>query len=267
MNYKQILSDNPWVLNIAYSTLAIIIGVLLYKLMLMLFFKKLDNTEYSGLLKGKKSNTYLRLIKSVSRYLFIIIILLVILRINGINITSVVTGVGVLGIVFGFAVQDALKDIIKGIDIITDSYYHVGDVIRVDKYTGKVLAIGIKTTRLQDVFENNIVSISNRNIEKVEILSHMINIDIPLPYDLKVSEAETAVKEITEEIKKLKKVENAEYRGINEFADSAVKYHIKVFCPPQDILQTRRDALTCIIKCLEDRNISIPFNQIDIHSK
>ena len=232
-----------------------------------LFVNKIETNQNYRLLKGKKSNTYFRLFRSINRYLFFMILLFIILRINGVNISSMVTGVGVLGIVFGFAIQDALKDIIKGFDIITDSYYHVGDIIRVDKYTGKVLAIGIKTTRLEDIYEKNIVSVSNRNIEKVEVLSHMMNIDIPLPYDLKVTDAEETVKEITKRIKEIKKVENAEYRGINEFGESSVKYHIKVYCPPQDILQTRRDALTCIIKCLEERDIHIPFNQIDVHQK
>ena len=178
-----------------------------------------------------------------------------------------VTGVGIIGIIFGFAIQDALKDIVKGIDIIADSYYRVGDIIRVDNYTGKVLAIGIKTTKLEDIYEKNIVSISNRNIEKVEVISHMINIDIPLPYDLKLSEATNVINYIVDNIKRIDKVENVEYRGVNSFADSSIKYQIKVYCNPIDKVQTRRDALTCILRCLEERGISIPFNQLDIHQK
>lgn len=268
MNYiYEFLSKNQWAVNAFYSIVVIIFALLIYNIFSKLFVNKIDTNNNYRLLKGKKTNTYFRLFRSINRYLFFMILIFVVLKINGVNITSMVTGVGVLGIVFGFAIQDALKDIIKGFDIITDSYYHVGDVIRVDKYTGKVLAIGIKTTRLEDIYEKSIVSISNRNIEKVEILSHMINIDIPLPYDLKVSEAEEAIKEITEKIKKIKSVENAQYHGINEFADSSVKYHIKVYCSPAKILQTRRDALTCIMKCLEERNIHIPFNQIDVHKK
>ena len=141
------------------------------------------------------------------------------LKINGVNITAMVAGAGIFGIIFGFTIQDALKDVIKGFDIIADSYYKVGDVIRVDKYTGVVLAIGIKTTKLEDIYEKNIVSISNRNIEKVEVLSHMINIDIPLPYELTLKDAEKTIKYIASEIKKIEKVENVEYRGVNDFAD------------------------------------------------
>ncbi|MBR2827768.1 MAG: mechanosensitive ion channel family protein, partial [Bacilli bacterium] len=231
-----------------------------------LLFSKIEKKNYK-IFRGNKSNTYLKLFKSISRYIFIIIMIFILLKINGVNITSMVTGVGVIGIIFGFTIQDALKDIIKGFDIITDSYYQVGDIVRIDKYTGKVLAIGIKTTKLEDIYEKNIISISNRNIEKVEIVSHMINIDIPLPYELKLEEAEKAIEKIIDKIKEIKTVEKVEYRGVNEFGDSCINYQIKVYSNPIDKVQTRRDSLTCILRNLEKMNITIPYQQIDIHQK
>lgn len=266
MNLKTLLVENPWVNKIFYSILTIIIAIMVYQLFSKLIFKNLGKKHYN-LFENKKYNTYIKLLKSINRYFFIIILIFVLLKINGINITSVVTGVGVAGIIFGFAIQDALKDIVNGFYIITDSYYHVGDVIKVDNYTGLVLSIGLKTTKLEDIYEKNIISVSNRNIEKVEVLSHMINIDIPLPYELKLCDAQNAIEYIAENIKKLDKVENVEYTGVNDFADSSIKYQIKVYCSPINKVQTRRDALTCILSCLEEKDIHIPFTQIDVHQK
>lgn len=266
MNYNQIIKENPWIINIFSSIITILIGILIYLIFSNLLFSKIEKKNYK-IFRGNKSNTYLKLFKSISRYVFIVIMIFILLKINGVNISSMVTGVGVIGIIFGFILQDALKDIIKGFDIITDSYYQVGDIIRIDKYTGKVLAIGIKTTKLEDIYEKNIISISNRNIEKVEILSHMINIDIPLPYELKLQEAEKAISIIKEELEAIKKVEKVEYRGVNEFSDSCIKYQIKVYCNPAEKIQVRRDSLTCILKNLEKMNINIPYQQIDIHQK
>ena len=256
----------PWLGNVLKSLLIIAIGIVAYSLISKIITSKLENSNYK-IFKNKKYKTYLKLVKSITRYIVIIVVLFSILKVYGVNIASLAAGVGLAGIIFGFAIQDALKDIIKGIDIISDSYYQVGDVIRVDNYTGKVLAIGIKTTKIEDIFEKNIVSISNRNIEKVEVLSHMININIPLPYELKLKEAEAAVKYITKEIEKIDKVESVEYRGINELADSCIRYQIKVYCPPIDKVQTRRDSLTTIVRCLEEKNIAVPYTQIDIHNK
>jgi len=264
MDKFEELLQATWMRNLLKSTIVLLTAILIYIILSNILFKKIENTK---IFKGQKTNTYLKLMKSILRYIFIIILLFILLKINGVNISSMLAGVGIFGIIFGFAIQDALKDVIKGIDIITDSYYQVGDVIRVNQYTGKVLAIGIKTTKIEDIFEKNIVSISNRNIEQVEVISHMINIDIPLPYDLKLKEAESTIKYIVNEIKKINKVENVEYRGINNLADSCIKYQIKVYTTPMNKVQIRRDALTCIVRCLEEKDIHIPFNQLDIHTK
>ena len=266
MNVREILAQNPWILKLAYSLLALVIGVIVYLLFTNLLLKRLEKRDRK-FLRGRRTDTYVKLFRSINRYLFFVILLLVILHINGVNITAMATGVGVMGIVFGFAIQDALKDIIKGIDIMADSYFHVGDVIRVGEYTGQVLSIGIKTTKLEDVFEKNIVSISNRNIEQVEVLSHMINIDVPLPYELQSAQAEKVMETILGSLSDMEKVEKAEYRGVNEFADSSVNYHVKVYCQPVDKVQVRRDALSCIQRCLEEADVHIPFKQLDIHQK
>ncbi len=264
MDIKDIIDKNPWIVNILYSLVIILVGILIYLVISKFIGSKLENNKY---LKGNKSKTYYKLFKSFVRYIFYIVIILLVLKVNGVNITSIVTGVGIFGIIFGFAIQDSLKDIIKGLDIISDSYFHVGDIIRVGNYTGKVLAIGIKTTRIEDIYEKNIVSISNSNIEKVEVLSHMINIDIPLPYELKLKDAESAIEYIIENIEKNDKVEKVEYTGVNKLDSSSINYQIKVYAQPINKVQTRRDALTCIVRCLEEKNIQVPYTQIDIHNK
>ena len=169
MNIDDLFKNYTWLDNVVHSLIAIIAAIVIYFVFTNLVIKKLESKGLK-VLNNKKTNTYVKLFKSLSRYIFIIILLFVLLKINGVDISSMVTGVGIFGIIFGFAIQDALKDIVKGFDIITDSYYNVGDVVRIDNYTGKVISIGIKTTKLEDIYEKNIVSISNRNIEKVEVL-------------------------------------------------------------------------------------------------
>ena len=263
MDFVELLNENIWVGRAFYSAVAIAAAIIIYEIITKLILSRISGRAFAE----KRYNTYIKLFRSITRYVFIITLIFVLLKINGVNITSIVTGVGVMGIIFGFAIQDSLKDIIKGLDILTDSYYHVGDVIKVDGYTGTVLAIGLKTTRLEDVYQKNIISISNRNIEKVEIVSHIINIDLPLPYELKSESAENAIGHIIEGIKKIEKIEAAEYCGVNDFADSSIKYRIRVCCAPADRLQTRRDVLTYILKRLEEYDIHIPYNQLDVHQK
>ncbi|MBQ9011565.1 MAG: mechanosensitive ion channel family protein [Bacilli bacterium] len=207
------------------------------------------------------------MLKNIGKYILIIIAVLTILHIFGIDVSSMIAGVGIISIIIGFAVQDALKDIIKGFDIISDNFYNVGDVIKYEGITGKVLNIGLKTTKVMDILSLNIVSISNRNIEKVEIVSNLINIDVPLPYEIEISKAETVLEEIVTKIKQQKEVENCEYRGVSDLDESAIKYQIKVYCSPVQKPQIKRDALRTVLLVLSEHKISVPYNQLDIHQK
>ncbi|MBR3161724.1 MAG: mechanosensitive ion channel family protein [Bacilli bacterium] len=266
MVYIKDIFNSPLIIKILSSIIVGLIGLIVY----LVFSNILSSKVSQGKIKifsTKRGKTYLKMVKNITKYGLVVIIILIILHIFGIDITSMIASVGVISIIIGFAVQDALKDIIKGFDIISDNYYRVGDVIKFGDITGKVLTIGLKTTKIQDITSLNIVSISNRNIEQVEIVSNLINIDIPLPYELKIEEAEKAIHDIINNLKKEKEIENVEYRGVNDLAESCIKYQIKVYCNPVKKIQIRRDCLRCIIIILDKHNISIPYNQLDIHKK
>ncbi len=246
------------------SIVVIILSFLLYRFVSYFFS---DKNKGLKLFTSNRSKTYLRLIRSVVRYLFIMITILILLQINGINVSSMLAGVGIAGVIFGFAIQDVLKDITKGFDIISDQYFQVGDVIKYKGMEGKVLAIGLKCTKVKDIKTFNVVSISNRNIEEVEIVANFIDVFIPLPYELNVSKAELIIDEIVAEAKKLSNVDDSEYKGVSKLDDSSINYHLRVNCNPINKLQTNRDVLRTILFVLEKHGISVPYKQIDIHNK
>lgn len=266
MNFIRDFWDKVLSSNMINSIIIIIISIVIYNT-INYIISKVGLKTPNGFFSSKKGKTYSKLIRSILRYIFIIVTILILLQVNGINVSSMLAGVGIISVIIGFSVQDALKDIIKGFDIISDEYYQVGDVIKYGEIEGKVLSVGIKTTKIEDVKSFNIISISNRNIEQVEVVSHLINIDIPMPYELKVNEAEELIMEIVTLVNSLENVEKCEYRGVNDLADSSVKYQIKVYCKPIEKLQVRRDSLRCILIELEKNNISVPYNQLDVHQK
>lgn len=262
---KEIL-ENIWFTRIVHSLLIIIVSLIIYKV--IIFF--LDKSEEKGktrLFTSNKGKTYLRLIKSIIRSVFIILTVLIIMQTNGINVSSVLAGVGIFGVVFGLAIQDWLKDIIRGSSIISDNYFEVGDIIKYKDMEGKVLVIGLKTTKIKDLRTSNIVSIANRNIEQAEVVSNFIYVKIPMPYEVKLPKAEKAVDDILELIRKNKKVNNCRYLGVTELEDSCIEYLLEVDCNPETKLQVRRDTIHAIIEGLDKNNIEVPFTQIDIHNK
>lgn len=245
------------------SVVIVIISIILYKS--IIFF--LSKGEEKSVFNGKKSKTYMKLTKSIIRYVFIIITVLILLQANGINVSSLLAGVGIAGVVIGLAIQDWLKDIIRGSSILSDNYFHVGDVVKYKEIEGKVLVLGLKTTKIQDLKTNNIIAIANRNIEEIQVVSNIIFVKAPMPYEVKVENAEKAIEDIMKLIEKCDDVEKVRYVGVTELNDSSIDYLIEVTCDPKRKRQVNRDSLRCILLGMEKNGIEVPFKQIDIHNK
>ena len=250
-------------LELITSVIVVILGILIYFLLKSIINKILDKRKYVS----KKKKTYLKLFKSIFKYLILLIVVVVVLQINGINVTSIVAGLGIASVIAGFALQDALKDIIMGFNIIVDEYYGVGDVVKIGDIEGKVLEVGLKSTKMQDINTNNIFIIANREISKSLIKSTQFDIDIPIPYSKKITDIESIIDNITNQVSNMKNITNVEYRGLNKFGDSAIYYKIRMYAKAEYQLQLKRDINRIIKLELDKNNIDIPFMQVDIHNK
>lgn len=243
--------------------ITIIISIFLYSII----NKLINKNKHLEKVTDKKTTTYIKLLSSLNKYIFIAITFLVILQILEINITSVIAGVGLLGAIFGLAIQDWLKDIIRGSTILSDNYFQVGDVVKYKNVEGKVLLLGLKTTKIKDLKTQNIISIANRNIDEIEVVSNFVYLNIPLPYELTIKDSEKIVNEITKKVSELDNVEECTYKSIGELSDSSIMHLFEIKCSPLSKRQITRNAYKEALLVLEKNNISIPYNQIDVHQK
>ena len=69
----------------------------------------------------------------------------------GVEITTLITGLGIGGVAVALAVQNILGDVFASLSIILDKPFVVGDTIGVGTDVGTVERIGVKTTRLRSV--------------------------------------------------------------------------------------------------------------------
>jgi small-conductance mechanosensitive channel len=67
----------------------------------------------------------------------------------GVNVTALITGLGIGGVAVALALQNVLGDLLASLSIVLDKPFVLGDAITVDTLTGTVESIGLKTTRLR----------------------------------------------------------------------------------------------------------------------
>lgn len=262
--FKNIF-ENVWIQRLFWSAIVIIFSILIYRIVTKVLTSK--EKKSSKIMSDKKNKTIIRMLKSVVAGVLSIITVLMVLQIYGVNVTSMLAGVGIASIVIGFALQDSLKDIVRGFVIVSDDYYEIGDVIKYGDNIGPVVSVSLLTTRIQDINTMNYVSIANRNIDKVEVDPGYIYIPIPLPYELKVEKAEKILHDIVQKLRRHTGINSADYQGITKIDTSSLNYQIVVTCDPANRLQIRRDCLRVIMTTLEEAKVHIPYQQLDLHTK
>lgn len=94
--------------------------------------------------------------------------ILLILQNLGINVTSLIAGLGIGGLAIALAAQNILGDLFASFSIYFDKPFEVDDFVQIGKDSGTVKAVGLKTTRLQTLQGEELV-ISNKELTSSRI--------------------------------------------------------------------------------------------------
>jgi small-conductance mechanosensitive channel len=117
----------------------------------------IDMKRNASLVDDRATAGSLGIISIIVRGVIWAIVLLLTLDNLGINITTLVAGLGIGGIAIALAVQNVLGDLLASLSITLDKPFVLGDSLQVDNFSGKVENIGIKTTRLRSVDGEQII--------------------------------------------------------------------------------------------------------------
>jgi small-conductance mechanosensitive channel len=99
------------------------------------------------------------------------VFLLAVLANAGVNVTGLMTGLGIGGIAVALAVQNVLGDLFASLSIILDKPFEPGDFIIVGEFLGAVETIGLKTTRIRSLSGEQII-FSNSDLLKSRVRNY-----------------------------------------------------------------------------------------------
>lgn len=122
-------------------------------------------------LDGRTEAPTLTIVDFVARVLIWLLVGLVALDNLGVNITALLTGLGIGGIAVALAVQNVLGDLFASLSIALDKPFLPGDGIEIDNVSGTVEHIGIKSTRIRSV-NGELVVVSNADLLKSRVRNY-----------------------------------------------------------------------------------------------
>lgn len=256
-------------LPILYICIAILVNGILKRIINRIIKSKqqsLNKNSYNY----KKTETFRILLNNLIKYCIILFLILAILTVYGVDVTSVLAGLGIVGVVVGLALQDLAKDIISGISIILENQYAVGDTISIGDFKGEVVFLGLKTTRVKN-WEGQVKIFANRNI--VEVINYSMEnsvaiVDVAVSYESDIEKVEKVLTELAEELTKTLPNLKGEVKvlGVNKLDDSAVVFRLIAPTASMEHFAIEREIKKQVKICLDKKKIKIPYPQIEVHN-
>jgi small conductance mechanosensitive channel len=246
--------------NMIVAVLTFIIFLLLAKYGSKIAIKIFSKTSNNTALKN--------LLSTVVHWSILGLGVFIILGILGLEkaVTSLLAGVGVVGLALGFAFQDIAANFVSGIILAFRKPYRIGDVIEINDVMGKVLRTNLRVT-VMETFQGQEVFIPNKellqgNIVNYSSLTHrQIIIACGISYAEDLEEVESVVRKAILKLEGLIRKDDLIF-DYEEFGGSSINFYVRFWIEypgEPGYLGMKSKAIKAIKKSFEQNNITIPF--------
>ncbi len=281
---------------------------MIYGFFFMLIIYKVVNTVAGIKLheidtsEKKIKNELINVGMKILNFTIVIIGLLIILYFAGVNLTAVLSGLGIGGLAVAFAAKDTIANFFGTLSILFSDVFSQGDWIVVDGKEGVVVEIGLRVTTIR-TFDNALISIPNGTVAVKDVqnwdrrtLGRRIKMSLGIKYNSKSQDIKNAVAEIREMIDQHPKIitQNTKYEHslkkgnilvsrddlegvkknllvyLDEFGDSSM--NILIYCFTKSIkwdewLETKEEIMHNIMEIFERNSLEFAFPSISIYNE
>ncbi|WP_035480037.1 mechanosensitive ion channel family protein [Aliagarivorans marinus] len=187
----------------------------------------------------------------------------------GLNLTPILTGFGIAGVIIGFALQDTLSNFAAGMMLLIYRPFDVGDFVYAGGVDGKVSHMSLVNTTIR-TFDNQIIIVPNSKIwgDVIKNVTHerirRVDMVFGIGYGDDLLKAEAVLNEIVDAHKLVLATPEPNIK-VHTLNTSSVDFIVRPWVKTDDYWDVYWD-ITKEVKLRFDREgISIPFPQQDVH--
>jgi small-conductance mechanosensitive channel len=206
-------------------------------------------------------------------YIIWLLGILIALDAVGVQITPLITGMGIAGLAIALAAQNLLSNVFGGVTITLDQLYKVGDRVEFGGVYGDVYEIKPRYTKIKTL-DNFIITIPNSKVINDNIINYAapdttvrVKIPVSVAYGTDPKKVDAILLDIANKTPLVLKYPKPLVRFI-EYAASSQNFELLVWIKHYD---DRHPVIDWILKEIfirfEMESVEIPFNQMDVHIK
>lgn len=256
-------SGVDFAINAVSALLIIIIGRIVVKMVTSFSLKIMT--------KANVDVTLRRFLKNIIYMLLMVVVVLAALSTLGIETTSFVAILGAASLAIGLALQGTLGNIGAGVLLIFFRPFKVGDFVSAGGEMGVAEAVTLFATTLHTP-DNKVIIIPNSavmggNITNFSAMdTRRVDLTFGIGYDDDLKAAKALLEKLAgDDLRVLQ--EPAPFIAVSELADSSVNFVVRLWVSSDDYWGVYFDMIENVKLTFDANGISIPYPQMDIHSK
>lgn len=221
---------------------------------------------------GKIDETLEKFLSSVIYGVLLVVVVLAALGQLGVETTSFIAILGAVGLAVGLAFQSTLSNISAGVMIIIFRPVQVGEFVEAGGATGVIEEINIFNTMMK-TGDNKVIIVSNSNIIGGNIVNYSrkdtrrVDLTFGIGYDDDLKLAKATLEEILKSDTRIISDPAEPFVAVSELADSSVNFVTRSWVKSEDYWGVYFDTLEKVKLIFDEKGISIPYPQMDIHTK
>jgi small-conductance mechanosensitive channel len=208
---------------------------------------------------------HIQLIAKVVYYVIVVVAILVVLSVLGIDPSGLLVAGGIAGIVFGFASQSIVANLISGLFLLFERPIKIGEQVNIGDVTGFVEDINIISTTIRK-YDGLYVRIPNEKVFTANITNFVSHVVRRFEYVVGIrysDDADQAIgiinRVIDEQPFALK--EPAPQVFVDNLGDNCVNIMVRVWAPVSEWYSLKMKLLWMLKTALEGEGIEIAFPQ------
>tara|TARA_R110002020_G_scaffold470497_3_gene696468 strand:+ start:491 stop:1450 length:960 start_codon:yes stop_codon:yes gene_type:complete len=184
------------------------------------------------------------------------------------TVSSILAGLGIIGLALGFAFQDTAANFISGVYITFNQPYKIGDIIQThDGHEGSVIDINLRVTKIK-TYNGPIVYVPNRYLFQecftnfTEFAQRRVQIECGVSYGEDLEQVEKVALESARKVSSRLESEEPTLFWTG-FGDSSINFTLNIWCKFRganlDFIPVRNEAIISLKKAFDQNDIMIPF--------
>lgn len=207
-------------------------------------------------------------VSMVGKAIFLVGLLIALAQV-GVQVGPLLAGLGIVGFIIGFALQETLSNFASGVMILIYRPFDVGDAIDAGGVSGKVKQMSLVSTTIT-TFDNQRVIVPNKKIWG-DVIRNMnaeenrrVDMVFGIGYDDDIDLAEKVLHEIVDHYE-LALDDPAPVIRLHALGESSVDFIVRPWVKATDYWAAYWDITRAVKKRFDEEGISIPFPQQDTH--